>query len=127
MNNQQRAENAIKCIDTLMKTRAKQGKGEMGNRKVGRCCLAISCDALGIDYKSNDLHSSELQEAIGLIFAEGQQKIRGCIRHGSGLTALNDSTGYSFKEIGVEMIHSAHTRFRPGVAKLIRKHYSSIG
>ncbi len=115
----EQAANVIRWVDRLLVTRAKQGHYIMGNKKRGRCCLAIGCDELGVSYDSDDVSNAKLAEITGLISQWGDTN-GGYL---PSLIYLNDQEDLTFREIGKNIIKTAHLRFRPGVAKIVQKHY----
>ena len=130
MNNQQRAENAIKWIETLLKTRMKQGKGELGNSKRGYCCLGVGCKVLGVNYDPDEASDKDFSESVGLWDEEGRaydseqdKPISAWVLGHEALTALNDDVQFTFNQIAKRLISQTDEYFKPEVAKLIKKHF----
>ena len=130
MNNQQRAENAILWIDTLLKTRMKQGTEQLGDSR-GYCCLGVACKKLSVPFNPEDTSSPYLIEILGLHTLDGHAKhpkTKEVLAPAPNLsvaclTDLNDNQDYTFRDIAKHLLEATDFYFRPGVAKLIKKHY----
>jgi hypothetical protein len=131
MKNEQselRASKAIIWIDKLAKTRVKQGKEQLGDSKLGYCCLGYGCKVLKIDYCFNAGLSKSLMLDIGLIDEAGAFEaraitIKGCIMRVNSLTDLNDSAELSFRRISTFIKKNLGELFIPSVALILMKHY----
>jgi hypothetical protein len=121
MNNQDKAENAIKWIDGLLKTRVKQGIEELGDSSSGYCCLGYGCKVLGLDYDPRGETSKSFSDSVGLMDESGlfEESEIGA----NDLTQLNDDIGYSFNKIAKFIKANANELFKKEVAKQIINHY----
>jgi len=131
MNNTQRALNAIKWIDELATTEAKQGKKQLGDDEVGYCCLAIGCLVHDIEFDAGDGTETDLIDVVGI------NSDAGCYRETSGITKpgkcagegtaclaeLNDVFDFDFKDIAERLRTKPRRYFKGTVGAMVAKHY----
>lgn len=128
VNFEQQARNAIKWIDGLLKTRLKQGEGQLGNKEDGYCCLGYGCVKLEIPFIFDEGTSEIFQENVGLFADNGN--IRNTfffiddLEYGS-LVDLNDDAKLTFNQIAKEIKNNLDGLFVPKVASILKKHYES--
>jgi hypothetical protein len=122
MSNQDKAENAIKWINGLLKTKDKQGKEQLGDSSSGYCCLGYGCKVLGLNYNPLQGTSKSFGESVGLLKASGYfgESKEFAVKN---LTEINDELGYSFKKIAKFIKANANELFEDDVAKQIINHY----
>lgn len=122
-----RAKNAIRWIEGLQKTRSKQGKGQLGDSKDGRCCLGYGCHLLEIPYNPSDGASAGFRKAVGLCSNEGDPNKYRYLGNGDELRScvhMNDRDKFSFRQISRILQEHANSYFVPKVAAAIKKHFS---
>lgn len=120
----EKAKNAIIWIDSLAKTRVKQGQGRLGDSKVGYCCLGWACKKLKIAYNPSDDFEDYLEDEIGLYSSNGNfgwDTIAGV----SSLADLNDKLEWSFKKISTFIKQNPMKIFEEEVGKIILNHYKN--
>lgn len=136
MNNQQRAANAIKWIDTLATTRRKQGKERLGDAQTGYCCLGVACKVLKVPYDSDEGTSEPLVNVVGLnddsgsyVFKDGEkapyQEAHGDVNI-ENLVGLNDGHNFTFKQIAERLRTKARRYFKGSVGSIVAKHYKDL-
>jgi hypothetical protein len=119
---QQQAENAIKWIDDLLVTTAKQGECQLGDESIGFCCLGRGCHVLGIDYDSERGSSKKFRHSVGLLDRCGHSPVPGC----GSLIHMNDIQKLTFAQIADHLIQNADAYFLDGVWQLIQEHYQGV-
>jgi len=119
MENQ--GKNAIKWINKLLKTRFKQGRGKLGNKKDGFCCLGLGCHILDIDYDLHDGCSVEFSESVGLLDKEGYPSYNDDLEC---LINLNDDCNSSFRDIGKILIENPFNYFNTKVAEEVNNYFN---
>lgn len=124
---QQQADNAIIWIDSLVKTKVKQGEGMLGNSKEGYCCLGWACKKLKLDYKHGDGFDDRVIDIIGLkretggfINEVGNVAI---VEGHHSLAEMNDSGDYTFKQISKVIVENIPLLFNLETATILQNHY----
>lgn len=118
----QQSENAIKWIDDLLVTTAKQGECQLGDENRGFCCLGRGCHVLGIDYDSEKASSKKFRDSVGLVHRHGYSHNPDL----STLIYLNDIEKLTFAQIADHLIQNADAYFIHGVYQLIQEHYQGV-
>lgn len=114
------AELAIKWIESLSKTKVKQGMRALGDSKSGYCCLGWGCKITKTKYNPPDAVSYEFAKKVGLLVETGYTNKP---KNGDfGLTTMNDR-GVKFKEIAQFMKIQPQEYFTAGVAKIIKAYF----
>jgi len=119
---EQQSENAIKWIDDLLITTAKQGECQLGDENRGFCCLGRGCHILGIDYDSEKATSKKFRDSVGLASRSGRPTMPDL----STLIHLNDIKKLTFAQIADHLIQNADAYFLDGVWQLIQEHYQGV-
>ena len=119
---EQQSENAIKWIDDLLVTTAKQGECQLGDENIGFCCLGRGCYVLGIDYDSERGSSRKFRDSVGLAHKDGSPTMLNF----STLIHMNDIQKLTFAQIADHLIQNADAYFLDGVWQLIQEHYQGV-
>ena len=121
-----KANNAIRWIDGLHKTRFKQGTGSLGHATAGFCCLGYGCSLLSIDYSPAAGVSIDFARTVGLRDESGQFR-ETILFHDkmsvASLVGLNDDFKYSFNKISKFIKDNIEELFEDDVAKILKDHY----
>jgi len=97
MSDYKLTEDQEKWLQMLETTDLPQGKKRLGNARIGYCCLAIACLALGIEFSSADkLLPIEAEKRLKTRSPSGRREDR---LDECSLVDLNDARGFSFKQI----------------------------
>ena len=122
---QEKANNAIKWIDTLEKTRFKQSTRALGDKHSGFCCLGLGCYLMKIEYDPERSYNKEFQKTVGLSYKSGKLKNNESFdEYYNQLDKLNDVLNLSFNEISKEIKKHLKDLFIPNVSKILIEHYS---
>ena len=127
----EKVENAKIWIDSLAKTKVKQGVGRLGNSETGYCCLGWACKKLKLDYEYGDAYDNRLVDLMGL------KSVTGTFEDSSGhivsielsninyenLETINDFGLHPFREISTIIKDNLELLFEPKVAVKLVEHY----
>ncbi len=136
----EKVDNAIMWIDSLAKTKVKQGQSQLGNSKEGYCCLGWACKKLKVNYNYQEEFNKEVIDLMGLKTKEGcfirdkdsksyedlgnNIELNGTY-YGS-IADINDTDGrYNFKDISNIIKDNLSLLFEPMVAHKLIEHYKT--
>ena len=127
----EKVENAKIWIDSLAKTKVKQGVGILGNSVTGYCCLGWACKKLKLDYEYYGNFDDRLVDLMGLKSRKGTFKDSSgyivSIKLGNcnytNLAKINDTGLHPFREISTIIKDNLELLFEPKVAVKLVEHY----
>lgn len=134
LDTETKAKNAIKWIDGLSKTKSKQGTGELGDSKIGYCCLGYGCKVLDLPYDPSAADSKLFKDSVGLVNVDGYfdsfkadssvtVKVKDEKHTCYSLVDLNDDVNISFRRISTIIKKNLGNLFTLDVAEKLTQHY----
>ena len=125
----EKAENAVKWINTLLTTELNQGRGALGDVESGFCCLGVGCYTLSINYDKYDGTDPDFSDTVGLLNEFGNPTSAGisndtCTNFDDALVSLNDLHGKTFRQIGYTLIEKPYKYFSEEIADQIEEYFS---
>jgi len=133
-----KANKAVSWVQELEYGSHKQGKGVLGDKDDGFCCLGLACETLNIPYRADASWPIKgiLEESLGLLDAQGGWPVQGELvldylaeqeidlgNSYISLGELNDE-GMTFEQIAVMLKAIPEMYFESSVAILIKKYFA---